>query len=75
MKPIHVKDLNDIFEEMLGQTFVESQNDNSGCSMGRANSTWLCPDLVTRIVEEVLQLAGAEIVGQAVPVEDMKEEV
>lgn len=56
-----VEDLNEIFDKHLGQNFEESLDDRQGCSMGRANGTWLCPKLITELVIEVLESQGVEL--------------
>lgn len=53
-KQERVQMLNDIFKEMLGQTYERSLDDDSGCSMGRNNGVWLSPQLITQIVDVVI---------------------
>ncbi len=64
--------LEEHFDTHLGQSYTRSLTDNSGCSMGRANRSWLSPQRVTEIVHDVLADAGVTIVGEA-PEEDEDE--
>ena len=54
-------DLDYIFNELLGQSYTESLEDEGGCSMGRSNSTWMSPHLICRIVQEVVSLCDCEL--------------
>lgn len=62
--------LEEHFDRHLGQSYTRSLTDNSGCSMGRANRSWLSPQRVTEIVHDVLANAGVTIVGEAQEDED-----
>lgn len=61
MAVIAKADLDDLFDQLLGQTYTASMSDRAGCSMGRHNSTWLSPQLVTQIVDAVLELSDVEV--------------
>lgn len=62
MEQIHKSVLNDIFDQLLGQTYDDSLSDVGGCYMGRSNHTWMSPQLITQIVQEVLDAVGVETV-------------
>ena len=46
--------LNEIFNDLLGQSYEASLDDRQGCGMGRTNGVWLCPQLLTQIVDHAL---------------------
>lgn len=56
--------LNEIFDQHLGQSYDRSLEDNSGCSIGRRNGSWLSPQRVTKIVQDVLDNLGVTVIGE-----------
>lgn len=65
--------LNEIFEELLGQSFTESIKDRQGCSMGRGNGVWLCPKLLTEIVTCALNESGVQIIKESIEASSVTE--
>ena len=64
-KEIHIQDLNDIFEEHLGQTFTTSKTDTAGCYMSRASGRHMSPKVICEMVKEILELAGVTLEGES----------
>lgn len=67
---IRYEDLDEIFNDHLGQSYNQSLTDNSGCYINIRGRTWLSPQKVTEIIQAVLDNVSVTIEGEPVEEDD-----